>query len=52
MGFWKNLNYDYQYLTTLLPENLILLVNSMTREDIIQWLSWNDPNGIYDDKIV
>ena len=49
MEFWKNLNYDYQYLTTLSPENLILLVNGMNREDIIEWLSWNDPNGIYDD---
>jgi len=49
MGFWGNLKYDYQYLTTHTPEKLILLVNGMSREDIIEWLSWNDPNGIYED---
>lgn len=23
---------------------------SWTREDMIEWLSWNDPNGVYDDE--
>jgi hypothetical protein len=26
---------------------LLLLVNAMTREDIQEWLIWNDPNGLY-----
>lgn len=25
-------------------------VNSLSREDLIKWLSWNDPNGIYSDE--
>lgn len=24
-------------------------INSMTREQAIEWLCWNDPNGIYSD---
>ena len=49
MGFWGKLNFDYLYLTTLSTEKLVLLVNCMDREDIIEWLSWNDPNGVYQD---
>ena len=25
-------------------------INSMTREQAIKWLCWNDPNGIYTDE--
>lgn len=25
-------------------------INSMTREQAIEWLCWNDPNGIYTDE--
>ena len=25
-------------------------LNSWTREDLISWLKWNDPNGIYNDQ--
>jgi len=50
MDFWKNFGYKYDTLTEISESNLILLVNSMNREDIIEWLSWNDPNGIYHDQ--
>jgi hypothetical protein len=30
--------------------DLIILLNSLTREDITEWLIWNDPNGIYSDE--
>jgi len=50
MGFWKNSGYNYQSLTEISEGNLILLVNAMSREDLIEWLNWNDPNGIYQDE--
>jgi len=50
MSFWKNSGYSYQSLTKISEESLILLVNAMTREDLIEWLNWNDPNGIYRDE--
>jgi hypothetical protein len=50
MSFWKNTGYCYQDITEISEENLLLLVNAMTREDIQQWLIWNDPNGIYSDE--
>ncbi|WP_121812982.1 hypothetical protein [Mucilaginibacter kameinonensis] len=50
MNFWANTRYDYQSLTTLSEDKLLLLVNGMSREDIIEWLAWNDPNGIYHDE--
>lgn len=50
MNFWKNYGYKYQTLTEITESKLILLVNAMSREDLIEWLSWNDPNGIYQDQ--
>jgi hypothetical protein len=50
MSFWKNSGYTYQSFVEISEESLILLVNAMTREDLIEWLSWNDPNGIYKDE--
>ena len=49
MSFWKTSGYKFQDIVQLPEEKLLLLVNSMTREDLIGWLSWNDPNGIYSD---
>jgi hypothetical protein len=48
MSIWNN--YNRQSLTSLSEERLITLVNGMSRHDIIEWLSWNDPNGIYNDE--
>ena len=25
-------------------------MDTFSREDFIEWLSWNDPNGIYEDE--
>ena len=50
MSFWIDSGYKYESLTEISEANLILLVNAMSREDIIEWLSWNDPNGIYQDE--
>ena len=50
MKFWKNSGYNYQDMTILSEDKLILLVNVMTREDFIEWLAWNDANGIYRDE--
>jgi hypothetical protein len=50
MGFWKTSGYGYQDILDIPMDRLLLLVNSMTRGDLIEWLSWNDPNGIYLDE--
>lgn len=49
MSFWKTSGYKFQEIVQLPEEKLLLLVNSMSREDLIAWLSWNDQNGIYSD---
>jgi hypothetical protein len=43
-------NFNRDSLPNLSEELLIALVNGMSRNDIIEWLSWNDPNGIYNDE--
>ncbi|SEP36749.1 hypothetical protein [Mucilaginibacter sp. OK283] len=50
MGYLKNFGINYQSLTELSEAELIALVNKMSRNDLIEWLSWNDPNGIYHDE--
>lgn len=49
MSFWRTSGLQYQDLNNLDTDKLLLLVNSMNRCDLIDWLSWNDPNGIYRD---
>ncbi len=34
----------------LTGEALTEYVNSLTRDQVIEWLCWNDPNGIYRDE--
>lgn len=50
MSFWKNNNYPYLRVTEISEDDLIILVNALTREDLIEWLMWNDPNGVYSDE--
>jgi len=50
MSFWKRSGYSYQSIVEINEVNLISLINGMSRDDIIEWLMWNDPNGIYDDE--
>jgi hypothetical protein len=50
MNFWKRSGYSYQAVTEISEPELIMLINGMTRTDIMEWLMWNDPNGIYSDE--
>ncbi|WP_426672031.1 hypothetical protein ACPPVU_12430 [Mucilaginibacter sp. McL0603] len=50
MSFWKKSNYTYQSVVEINEAELLILLNALTREDIIEWLMWNDPNGIYSDE--
>jgi hypothetical protein len=50
MSFWKRSGYAYQSVTEISETELLMLVNGMTRTDIMEWLIWNDPNGIYSDE--
>jgi len=50
MNFWETSGYSYHSFAELPVEKLVLVVNGMTRADIIEWLAWNDPNGIYHDE--
>jgi hypothetical protein len=50
MSFWKDLNYDYLYLINISEDQLMPLINAMNRQDIIEWLIWNDHNGVYADE--
>lgn len=43
----KHSNYRIMFLSTqALKEEL---QSSWSRQDLISWLKWNDPNGIYSD---
>ncbi len=50
MSFWKKNSYPYVKIIEITEVELIALLNVLTREDIIEWLMWNDPNGIYSDE--
>lgn len=42
---------DVRYTVMDLPENeLLAAVRSMAREELIEWLCWNDRNGVYRDE--
>ena len=43
----KNPNYRYKFLR---EEELRNELKNWNREELINWLSWNDPNGIYQDE--
>ena len=49
MSFWKTSNYSYQAFAEQPKEIIPSIIAKLSREDIIEWLMWNDPNGIYDD---
>ena len=42
--------WNYQIME-LQGEALIIELKTYTRQTIITWLQWNDPNGIYEDKL-
>jgi hypothetical protein len=43
----KNSNYRYFFMS---EDELRNELKTWTRQDLINWLQWNDKNGIYDDK--
>jgi hypothetical protein len=50
MSFWKKTGYPYIKIVEITDAELLMLVDGLSREDIIEWLMWNDPNGIYSDE--
>lgn len=42
---------DLRYTVMDLPENeLLAIIRAMSREELIEWLCWNDRNGVYRDE--
>jgi len=50
MSFWIKSGYSYETIVDLPEEKVLPLLNILTRTEIIEWLAWNDPNGIYSDE--
>lgn len=48
-SYWRTSGQTYLSVVEINEADLLILVNRLTREDIIEWLMWNDPNGIYSD---
>lgn len=46
----EKLKHPYYKLMELSGENLQSELNTWSREDLIEWLSWNDRNGVYKDE--
>jgi hypothetical protein len=46
----EKLKHPYYKLMELKDEELNNELNSWSREDLIEWLSWNDRNGVYRDE--
>jgi hypothetical protein len=46
----EKLRHPYYKLMELSGDKLQSELNSWTREGLIQWLSWNDRNGVYKDE--
>lgn len=46
----EKLRHPYYKLMELSGDKLQYELNSWTREGLIQWLSWNDRNGVYKDE--
>ena len=46
----EKLKHPYYKLMELSGDNLLLELNCWSREDLIEWLCWNDRNGVYKDE--
>lgn len=44
-------NHPYYKIMNLKKEDLLKELDSWTRLELIDWLAWNDPYGIYVDEI-
>ncbi|HWZ15434.1 MAG TPA: hypothetical protein VNW95_09370 [Mucilaginibacter sp.] len=49
-GFWKENDYPYSRVVEITAKDLEQLVSGLSREDLIEWLVWNDRNGVYTDE--
>lgn len=45
-----SLGLSYYEIMDLSKNQLLVFLKHTSREEIINWLQWNDPNGIYSDK--
>jgi len=46
----EKLRHPYYKLMELSGDKLQCELNSWTRQGLIEWLSWNDRNGVYKDE--
>lgn len=46
----EKLRHPYYKLMELRGDTLQSELNSWSREDLIEWLCWNDRNGVYKDE--
>lgn len=46
----EKLNHPYYKLMELRGDELLSKLNSWSRTDLIEWLCWNDRNGVYRDE--
>lgn len=46
----EKLKHPYYKLMELNGEALETVLNSWSRSDLIEWLCWNDRNGVYKDE--
>jgi hypothetical protein len=46
-----SLGLSYYEIMNLPKDELDMFLTFCSREEIIQWLQWNDPNGSYLDKL-
>ena len=49
-SFWSLNNYPYLRLVEIPDEELGRITARLSRSDIIEWLMWNDSNGVYSDE--
>lgn len=46
----EKLRHPYYQIMELEKEELLIKLNTWSRLDLIDWLCWNDSNGIYRDE--
>jgi len=46
----EKLRHPYYQIMELSKDELQIILNSWSRLDLIDWLAWNDKNGIYRDE--
>lgn len=49
IGEEEKLNHPYYKLMELKGQDLEIELNSLSRLELIEWLCWNDRNGVYQD---